>query len=213
MIHLLTTIYPVRSFDRLQEIRICVERNMHNPLINSIVVFAENVDPTDDGYSFLEHPKVQLVHITKRPTYREFFAHAREHYSEQLVAVCNSDVYFDETLAQASRITSDEMWCLCRYNIMVDGKLELQGRGGDGSADAWIFRAPLKSFEDDITLGVNGCDSYLAQKAAKAGIALYNPCFSVILRHMHHDAERNAEPDGNSYWKAPDYGYYCVKPC
>jgi hypothetical protein len=176
-------------------------------------VLVESVTAEDVGYSFLKHPKISLAAITKRPTYREFFAYAREHFPEQVVAVCNSDVYFDESISKAANIACGQMWCLCRYNITENGRLELEGRGIGGSADAWVFRAPLPQFEDDIVIGVRGCDSYLAQKAAKAGIILANPCFSVVLRHLHRDAERNDEPNGLSYWKAPDYGYYCVRPC
>jgi len=46
-----------------------------------------------------------------------------------------------------------------------------------GSHDVWIFKSPIKPFENDFFMGTAGCDSYLSQKAIEAGIAVSNPCY------------------------------------
>ena len=212
----MTTIYAIRSPARLLEIRECFERNLANPLIRRIVVFAENVPNTAD-YDFLMLPKIVIVPITERPMYRDFFSMANVSFPGQVVAVCNSDVYFDHTLSEAEKVQHEDFWCLCRYNKITEGpnagKHMIEQGGGGGSYDAWIFCAPIKPFKDDILLGVIGCDSYLAQHAEAAGLRLKNPCKSIIMRHVHASSERNDKPSGLSYWEAPDYVRHVMPPC
>jgi hypothetical protein len=211
---ILTTLYPITAPARLAEIRTCFERNAANALVERIVVFAEGVTAGDSPYDFLSHPKVCVVPIRKRPFYGDFFAYAEEFLGGEIVAVCNADVYFDESAEDiGSHLLGGHLWCLSRWNLLADGRLELQGGGSTGSADAWIFRAPLRPFESDILVGVVGCDSYLAQKASDAGIPLDNPCFRVVLRHLHLvGADKNERPDGICYWEKSDYRYFVVRP-
>jgi len=210
MLILFTTIYRIRNHARLAEIRTCIGKNAANPGVERVFVFSENVDRVE--YTFLDHPKIELIPVPRRPAYKDFFDYARKHCAGRTVAICNSDVYFDDTISVTSKVNSDELWCITRHNVLPGGGLELQGNGVTGSSDAWIFVAPIKEFQSDILLGVNGCDSYLAQKADKAGIKLANPCRQIVIRHLHDNDERNNSPNNRNYWQEPDYAYFCVRP-
>lgn len=215
MIDLCTTVYPIRQSERLAEIRECFDRNSSNEYVDRIFVLAEHVEIGSSGYTFLDHPKAVVVPIDRRPVYRDFFDLAREECIGHAVAIANSDIYFDETLALAERVQPGELWCLTRYNVQEGGDISLEAASGKAgsSADAWIFRSPLKPFAgDDTMLGVNGCDNYIAYKAYRAGIDLRNPCLSLIVRHLHRSAERNCAPDGFTYDKLPDFMCGHVNP-
>lgn len=193
-----------------------MEKNIANTLIAGIYVFAENLPRSaGDAYRFLDHPKVHVIAIDTRPSFKHFIDFANQELHSCLVAVCNSDVYFDETLGHVHESQWDnQLWCISRYNIIKgSGQLELQGGGNQGSYDAWIFRSPLPDFNSDILLGVIGCDSYFVQRAADAGIRTKNPCLSVILRHLHQVQERNDQPGGFRYWDLPDYRAFIVRAC
>jgi hypothetical protein len=215
MITLMTTLYDIKDPARLAEIRECFERNLANPLVRHLIVFTEGV-PNTPAYAFLLFPKVVLVPIDERPTYRDFFSMANSSFGERVVVVHNSDVYFDHTLVEAEKAQSEDFWCLCRYNRIYSGpnagKHQLEQKGCEGSADAWIFRVPLRPFKDDILLGVNGCDSYLAQHAEAAGLVVKNPCLSIIMRHVHASHEGNREPGGFRYWDVSDYKHHILLP-
>ncbi len=71
----------------------------------------------------------------------------------------------------------------------------LSPEGGKGnfppqvSQCAWIFEAPLPEISADWHPGQLGSDNKLAWAAAKAGLTVINPCFSVVV------SQQPAPPD------------------
>jgi len=67
-----------------------------------------------------------------------------------------------------------------------------------------------------MKLGVMGCESYLSQKAAENQIALSNPCFDVMTKHLHKHVRDYSKLKGTGYTKASDYmkpfGRACYAP-
>lgn len=218
----MTTLYNVKQDDRRDEINSCLQTNLDNPIITHLVLFCESMTDNDKAkWPALVSPKVRIVDIDERPTYRQLFQYAYPFSQtfpgtvEKRFIIANSDIVFDESLATVWKTTEwgNNLWCVTRHNVMDNGRLELQGGGMTGSQDAWVFGTiPFGFAGDDITMGVNGCDSYLAQKAHEAGIKLCNPCRSLVIRHHHRSSERNHEHNGVNYWQAPDYRAFVVLP-
>jgi hypothetical protein len=230
---LMTTLFRMSgtlASDRLKEFKFCIKKNLDNPIVEKVyVVWEENANkvppneyqplgdpfPLDDEHLFLNHPKVKVWPWGGRPTYSDFFRFARdEHLEGKVIAIHNTDIWFDETLAVGETIPENVIYAVTRYNVGQGGLLSgLQGGGRGGSSDTWIFRFPLRPFDADILLGVIGCDSYFCQKAFEAGIFVANPCLSIRSYHQHHVALRNDTPDGKNYWNAPGYASMCAPPC
>jgi len=211
-ITLITTVYPFKDPARQKEVLDCILANCEMPEIDRVVIFNE-------GGPRVIHPKVKQLDIDKRPTFGLFFDYARAELGGRVCVVVNSDIELACSIEHARKVEYNELWCVCRCNPVAIGKptvaidWQLQGNGQQGSADAWIFRAPIPKFrEEEIEIGVVGCDSYLAQRAHEHGIKLFNPCHTITLRHRHESAERNDRPDGVGYWGKPDYKAFCVPP-
>jgi len=221
--------------DRLKEFRYCIEKNADNPIVEKLHVLWERKDPIksrdpklkvrehyfgdpfpfDDDHLFLNHPKITVHICDGRPMYSDFIRVARdEHLEGKVIAICNTDIWTDETLALAENIQTDTIYAITRHN-WDPGKKEstgLQGDGLHGSQDTWIFRHPLRPFQNEIYMGVLGCDSYFAQKAIEMGITVINPCRQIKTYHLHTIGWRNNTPGGKSYWDSPDYMAVCIQP-
>lgn len=225
-LHLLTTLYPVRSAARLAELRHCLETNLRNPHIEDVTLFVERMEDVDAEWllklraAFDE--RVKLVPIDHRTTYADYFVYANEHLKDKLVLICNTDIFYDESLRFVNRLAfpmnpTSLLLAITRYNWNPDTKkAEIQGwevGGNCGSQDTWIFKAPIRKFDWDITVGVIGCDSFLAQRAQEAGIAVWNPAVNIRTYHYHVDSERNDAPEGKTYWKHPEYRGVTIPFC
>lgn len=201
---------------RFEEFKFCIQKNLDNPVVKELVVWLEGEWSDLSLLKFLQHPKVKAVMTDRRPTYENFFNLASFlKYDNQPVAICNTDVFFDETLALCEAIPAKTMYAITRLNWTRRDKFceyALQSEGRQGSADAWVFRVPIAIPDSNILLGVIGCDSYIAQRALQASIRVANPCLSVHVFHLHNVGVRNDTPNGLNYWYASDYKGVCVQP-
>lgn len=200
---------------RFEEFKFCIQKNLDNPVVKELVVWLEGEWADTAPLEFLRQPKVKLITANRRPTYANFFdLTTLLKHDGQPVAICNTDVFFDETLALCETISPRTLYAITRLNWHPEGKFKthLQGDGTQGSADSWVFRAPLTIPCSDILLGVIGCDSYIAQKAIHTAIRVVNPCHSVHVFHLHNVGVRNDTPGGLNYWHASDYLGVCIPP-
>ncbi|MBN4078723.1 hypothetical protein JYT96_01835 [Gammaproteobacteria bacterium AH-315-C21] len=196
--------------------------NCGNLHFDKVIIFFEDKDGSGHvQFPSLSNKKIELVKIDRRPTYRDFFDYANERLKNDYVIISNADIYYDGTsnIERVKEVQPNHLWAVCRYNY--DTKEEswsLQGEGIQGSSDSWIFKAPIVDFDNDILVGMAGCDSYLCQKAVEAGIIVSNPGLSIITKHEHDDmGERNRFLDSETkatYKELPDfmqcrYNTYC----
>jgi hypothetical protein len=217
-IHLLTTFFT-HDAARLEEFRHCLRQNVGNPHIDGIVLFFEGYDEAglpEDLRRELRHGKIRIVPVSERPAFRDFFAYANTRFAGDLVVVANTDVFFDDSLRKLKNVNFHNLFvALSRHNVLTPNppvRLDLQGNGKTGSHDAWVFRAPLRSFHDDIRCGIIGCDAYINQKAIDAGMDVENPCGSVRVYHWHFQGQRrDVLEEGWCYWKATDYRAIAVQ--
>jgi hypothetical protein len=150
---------------RNAEIKEAIHRNLENKYIEQIHIFNENLE---------------------RKTYLNFFQFTNEKLSGSVVVLANNDIYFDDTLGLL--VEGD-----------LDGKLLCITRRDGGnlhpcpyhSQDAWILKAPLKSFPCDWQLGRMRCDNKLVYEARKAGLKVFNPCLDIHIHHLHASRKRN----------------------
>ncbi|MFN3077095.1 MAG: hypothetical protein ABT940_09495 [Alphaproteobacteria bacterium] len=213
-----TTLYDAHA-SRLEELKFCIARNAENPLVDRLAFLCEgNPEHLLTKFEVGNLKPVAVFETDRRASYRDFFNRANQAFPEDIVLVCNTDIYFDETLALLPHIEpAKDFVVLTRYDRYSNGELEIMGGANSingASNDAWIFRPPLPDFAEGIQCGVIGCDTYLAQKAEEAGLRVRNPCLSVRAIHWHPSRTRNNQtPGGLCYWHAPGYRGKGVPPC
>ena len=99
--------------------------------ITEIVVFfereTEKFDPFQNGFEFLQNPKIKLHFLThkpmKRSTFQNFIEYANKYYPKKHIVICNTDIFFYKD-SQIERLTElqnhDEIWFLTRYFYKKD---------------------------------------------------------------------------------------------
>lgn len=137
---------------RRGEIDLCLQKNVDNPYISKIILIVET-----EARPSIESDKIEIVEWRRRPTYTDCFQIANEQCGDgEIVAICNSDIYFNHTISLAFNITDDECYALSRWD---DIHGQLKPFHHSDSQDVWIMRTPIKMVETDFTLGKPGCCS------------------------------------------------------
>jgi hypothetical protein len=171
-INLFTGLY---KSERDKENEECLKRNIENPLIDKIYLLSE------DDKEVIQNEKVVCIRLNHRPHYNDFFNIANDMNSD-ITIVCNSDIYFNETLIQLENLQEDKCYALSRWND-IDGDLQLFNR--IDSQDAWIFKGKIKDVNSNFAIGVLGCDNRIAYELNNAGYIVKNPSLSIQACHLH----------------------------
>ena len=175
---LITEYFKFSSEARDQEVCTAIQKNI--ALFDKVVVLSEK-----DQCSIAE-----TVITGKRVTYRDTFEYANQHFpSGTLVVICNSDMYFDESLDNVS-LDSNTCVALTRYNC-TDGLLDHML---SCTQDSWMFVTPIRvPAKSDFYFGLMGCDNHIAYLLKKEGYHLVNPCYDVKSYHLHLSEVRTYE--------------------
>lgn len=178
MISLFTQHYVSPCQKRYEEILKCIETNKNNKYIDRVVLLE-----TPDG---------------ERPTYNDFFKLIETLSNpDDINIICNSDIYFDDTIRFVNFIKSNQVILLSRWekrhnNILILATQMMQ--------DVWIFRNVPKNVNGDIKLGIPTCDWRIAYEFKEAGYEVLN--FGKIIKgyHLHQIPYRTyTNIDGNEY--------------
>ena len=202
---LLTSLY--KSEVRNHEFKLCIEKNCQLDIVKKYIIFFEGYSTEIKDsieFQYLKDPKIKIIPIVSRPSYKTFIDFSNNHFNNEIVCVLNADVYFDDTINKITNVNlQNTFFCITRIHT------SLKIHQNAGSQDAWIFKTPLKNFENDIKMGVLGCDSYIAQKARESGLVVKNPCLSINLFHVHNKGDPNSKShtflNGKCYWAEKDY--------
>lgn len=152
--------YGEKNPKRRDELVECYQKNLH---------IASEIYGITDNHS--------------RTTYQDLFNKINEvTRPDDINIVANSDIYFDETINNCSKITQDECYALTRYNVL---KKEIVFEDTPGSQDCWIFRGKIKEGNFDIPMGIPGCDNRIAHELREAGYKVYNPSKVIKSYHLH----------------------------
>lgn len=169
---------------RAHELTACLARNLHNPQLSKICVFAEDAEAPVRKRPLLQHPKITVIDHGQRVRYSDLFHWANRNLPGKISVIANADIYFDDTLRLLTGMDlRDKLLCLSRWDVHADGTAHLFEYAY--SQDAWIFQAPLRPVRCDFHLGTPGCDNRLAWEAQAAGLRVENPSRSIRAYHLH----------------------------
>jgi len=191
MICLFQNYYTDKDKDRNNELRVCLQKNINNPLIDKIYLLSEES-------IFINNKKIIKVPANKRPTYSDFFNYINSIVlSSDISIISNSDIYFDSTLSLLTPFSDNTCYALCRW----DGDTFYNH---SDSQDAWIFKGKIKDIKDlDFGLGIAGCDNAIAYKIEQAGYNILNPSKSIRAIHLHNTEVRNYIQNGKVIKRIP----------
>jgi len=199
---LITTLYNEKNETRINEYITCLEYNVSHPDINILHIIydtskdSEN-EPENVLLNYLITKDFKITYLDKRPTYGICFNLANNLYNNQNIILANADIYFNATLHKLINYNlTNTFLALTRWNVQKDGTLAIYKHGKSinaiSSQDAWIFKTPIRKFEnDDIELGIRHCDGAIAHEAFKAKLRVINPCLSIQCCHLHASQVRN----------------------
>ena len=185
MIHLFTCWYDAGNPVRQTELEECLRRNLANQHIKQVVLWK------DSGSVPVRESKLLVCEKTRQPTFDDLFALANTICAGNDIAViANTDIWFDDTVALAGNIGSNDCYALLRRE--EDCKLlSWEGVPREDSQDAWIFRAPISLVNADFSPGRPSCDNALAYRFWKHGYDCSNPARSIHIHHLHASGLRN----------------------
>lgn len=154
------------SASRSQEIDVCLQKNINNPLFDLIIV-ESNDNPSFD----LLFQKANLL--------------SKEN---DINIICCSDIFFDNTVRLASNIKPKEVYALTRWEYGSDSRAIFSNLAGQ---DAWIFRGKVENVKGNFQLGKPGSDFRIAHEFQSAGYTVINPSGSIKAFHIHQSGIRH----------------------
>lgn len=182
MFTLLVGFYTDASMDRTNELRTALIKNTENKSISKVYAFVE--DDTDIDCEILKLPKIEIVRVFQRMTYKKYFSFARSTGTQAPFIIANADIYLDETLALLREYDlSGKFLALSRWEKTPDGLKYTASHVC--SQDAWIFLPKIPAFFGDFHLGVPGCDNRILWEAENAGLKILNPSKTIRAIHLH----------------------------
>lgn len=166
MITLIVSYYQDKSAERQKEIDECFERNIYNKHIDKMIVLSECEFP-------FKSDKIEVVSFG-RPNWNDFFSFT----TDDINIICNSDIYFDDTLELAKKMPVNAVYALSRWD---DGVLFDRW----DSQDAWIFKGKSRVKDAPFTLGIGGTDNKIAYLFILAKYKVMNPAKTIKAHHIH----------------------------
>jgi hypothetical protein len=172
---------PIQS-KRRRELDICLNKNIENPFIDSIVLLNEHT------YSNITSPKVTQVLINKRMYYNDVLKYIKEstYRQDTIIVFANADIYMDNSIRLLWSVNLDDVFfALLRYE---NG--EIFGPRSD-SQDTWIVNAGSIQkrnckYEDfDFSFGAQGCDNAITTEMLRMKFKVVNPSLSIKTHHIH----------------------------
>jgi SAM-dependent methyltransferase len=146
---------------RQKEIDLCLEKNLDNPLFDLILIDAEK-NPTFD----LFFDKINLLAL-----------------DNDISIICNSDIFFDDSIRQAAKIGHKQLYALAPWNYVRDNYALFSNT--NSKQDAWIVRGRVDGVNGDFPIGMPGSDARLAYEFQAAGYTIINPSRSIKPYHVH----------------------------
>ena len=175
---ILITQYFTSDNDMMQSnILFALSNNLKLEYIDIILLF------TDKIYNFTQlqnSDKIRQISIGKRLTFQIAFDIANKRYSNNIIIIANSDIYFDETIQNVINTNfTQKVLALSKWKYNND-LITFYPR--TDSQDAWIFQSPLPISIIPLTnffLGTPRCDNRLAYIFHQLGYLIRNPIFRI----------------------------------
>lgn len=205
---LMIPLYNEPNPARIAEYIFCFARNMQHHRIEKIHVIYDT--SCDDGSNallrYLQNQNCIITYTVGRPTYTFCFDVVNELYPNKKIILANADIFFNKTLELLDEYDlTNQFLALTRWDVCADKTIRIfkqydhRGRFSPGdsasSQDVWIFKTPLRKFQDAaIQMGTMTCDSLIAYQAYAAGLIVRNPCLSMQCCHLHISEKKQYDP-------------------
>lgn len=191
----------------------CLYKNLANPAIDKVVVFADRTSLAD---VFI--PKLQVVAIPDRLSYDMWFEYGNQHHANDIKILTNSDVFLTETIDRIDMLDwSNTLYVVSRKDLTEDGRIvpSTDNYGEklirpECSQDCWIYKDMLPKLEQKIYLGVYNCENNMRVLLQLAGVKISNLAASIECLHVDWRASKKRTiPDYDihpMYYKLPGPG-------
>jgi hypothetical protein len=167
----------------------CLYKNLANPAIDKIVVFADRTILAN-----VFSPKLQAVTMPDRLSYNTWFDYGNLYHADDIKILTNSDVFLTETINRLDALDSwsNTLYVVSRKDLTEDGRIvpSTDNYGGQKvispawSQDCWIYKDPLPKLEETIYLGVYNCENNMRILLQLAGTTISNLTASVECLHV-----------------------------
>ena len=185
MISVFFPYYQCGDKDRQKEIDLCLRKNADNKLIDKLFVVI------DDGCDCpIKNSNIQVINIDRRLTYKYWIDLTHRFCSSGISLLCNSDIYFDESLSKVKQVlTSNKQFLALSRWELLGGALS-KHPNPHWSQDCWGFRvgeefSPSFMHQLDFPMGVPRCDNKIAYLFATQGWQIFNPVDELKSIHVH----------------------------
>jgi hypothetical protein len=190
VINLFFPYYQCGDSNRQQEIDLCLEKNITNNGIDRIYLVVD-----DNSHCPFDDLKLQVINIDSRMTYKMWYELTKRHCKSGISLLCNSDIYFDETIDILNKVIDDnnKFLALSRWEL-IDG-FTSKHPNPHWSQDTWAMRVEDNLSKEfihllDFPMGVPRCDNKIAYLFATRGWRIYNPIESLRSIHVHESQMR-----------------------
>ncbi len=185
MINVFFPYYQCGDKERQKEIDLCLRKNAENKLIDKLFVVI------DDGCKCpITAANIDVISVTKRLTYRYWIELTQQYCSAGISVLCNSDIYFDETLAVIGDVLNapKRFIALSRWELL--NNTLSKHPNPHWSQDTWAMRvgeqlSPSFMHQLDFPMGVPRCDNKIAYLFATQGWQIFNPVEFLKTIHVH----------------------------
>ncbi len=155
---------------RAKEIDFCKKKNLENKLLNVILINQQNRLTFDDYFI--------KINQTTGP--------------DDINIICNSDIFFDDTISLTPKMDHNDAYALCRWDYSPPSSIKFYDKVF--SQDTWIFRGPIKKIIGNFHLGKPGCDNRVAHEIKTSGYRISNPSLTIKTYHFHTSKIRDYKP-------------------
>ncbi|WOD06172.1 exostosin family protein [Marinomonas sp. GJ51-6] len=190
MINLFFPYYQCGDVGRQKEIDLCLKNNIDNKKINQIFLIIDDGSPCP-----YNDKKLQIINLDSRLTYKIWYELTKRYCKEGISLLCNSDIYFDESITCIYDSIQDDtsFLSLSRWEL-TDGLIS-KHPNPHWSQDAWAMRVESSlssSFihQLDFPMGVPRCDNKIAYLFATRGWKIFNPIHDLRSIHVHESQMR-----------------------
>lgn len=160
--------YEDKNPARQRELDLCLEKNLDNPLFDLIIIGSDET-PT---YDFL-FEKINLLAA-----------------DNDISIICNSDIFFDDTIKLTNRIKSKEVYALSPWDYIRDNHATFSN--SNSKQDAWIILGKVEGVRGNFQIGKPGSSSRIAYEFKEAGYTVLNPSRSIKAFHVQLSGVKNS---------------------
>jgi hypothetical protein len=198
-IHLITSFYLLdkdddKSKKRNDELLECLYHNLHNDDIYKIHLFVDDIKSLNKAIEININNKIKIINIGKQPLYSEMFEYSIVHLFDCICMISNSDIYLYKCDLNVLNKLENNVFSLSRHENNL--RCEVYSCG---SYDAFIFNS--KYIKKEILKNLQHiqnvvcADNNVVDVLVDNGLKLYNPCFEIIIIHLHQSELRTYDND------------------